>query len=460
MEGLQNSQDQTSQEVVPTLGAILGGANNPPAQEPNQQQGGEAPQQNQGWTNTGPPMPDPNAPVVDPNAAATSATPDSGTEGQSDITLLLSADENSLSTEDRQLRETVYSTFGAVNVDSHGNLLNAEGKVVLSADNLDKYIDTGEVLTDAKGNQIDEAGNILKPASELVNANTLVELSRQNFEKEYGYSLLDAEGKPKVYSNSVEGSSQLLKDVADNATINAVSSFLTGNPQVKDIYFHLANGGTLEDYTSSNVDYGSLDLTDMSKEAKLHYIKQSFERQGLKNSASIMKTLEMSSEETITSTAADAIITLKQISEEKAVERENAYKAQQLAQEQEVDKYWNEVSSVIKGGKIKDITIPDAEKDGFFKYLAVPINSKGESQEMLDVEEEDTDFNLMISYLRYKKYDLSKLVTARAKVNKLDELRNRVGVSNPKIENAQARTNGNRATDVGIPTLAQITKMK
>ena len=44
---------------------------------------------------------------------------------------------------------------------------NEQGQVVLSKDSLDKYIDTGEVLLDAQGNQIDETGKIIKPASEV-----------------------------------------------------------------------------------------------------------------------------------------------------------------------------------------------------------------------------------------------------------------------------------------------------
>lgn len=379
---------------------------------------------------------------------------------EDNLTSLLSADDSSLSEEDRTLKNTLLSTFGAAGIDANGNLVNEQGQVVLSKDSLDKYIDTGEVLLDAQGNQIDETGKIIKPASEVNVANTIIELSKNAIEQELGFTLLDSEGKPKSYSNSVEGSTELLKDVATNATVNAVTAFLNSNLELKDIYFHLANGGKLDDYTSSNVDYTAIDVTTLDRTGKLNYIKQSFEQQGVKNAGSLIKTLEQSSDEALTQAAADAIITLKQVSEDAKVQREREYQLNQQKEAQALEEYWNNVNSVITNGKLKDINIPNAEKDDFFKYLAVPINSKGESQEMIDAEKESEEDRLLLSYLRFKKFNLNDLVNLKAKTNRLEQLRSRVGIPNPKIENAQARTNGGQqGSPNSFPTLDQITNI-
>ena len=379
---------------------------------------------------------------------------------EDNLTSLLSADDSSLSEEDRTLKNTLLSTFGAAGIDANGNLVNEQGQVVLSKDSLDKYIDTGEVLLDAQGNQIDETGKIIKPASEVNVANTIIELSKNAIEQELGFTLLDSEGKPKSYSNSVEGSTELLKDVATNATVNAVTAFLNSNPELKDVYFHLVNGGKLEEYTSSNIDYTAVDVTTLDRTGKLNYIKQSFEQQGLKNAGSLIKTLEQSSDEALTQAAADAIITLKQVSEDAKAEREREYQLNQQKEAQALEEYWNNVNSVITNGKLKDINIPNAEKDDFFKYLAVPINSKGESQEMIDAEKESEEDRLLLSYLRFKKFNLNDLVNLKAKTNRLEQLRSRVGIPNPKIENAQARTNGGQqGSPNSFPTLDQITNI-
>ena len=457
--GQQNPQgNQNPQGSLPSLDAVIdatlgiggtpagtepvtppaGTEGNPPVEGGQQQAQG---QQAQGQQQAQPPAN--NSPIEEDN-----------------ITSLLSADDSTLSEEDRTLKNTLLTTFGATNVDANGNLINEQGQVVLSKDSLDKYIDTGEVLLDAQGNQIDETGKIIKPASEVNTANTIIELSKNAIEQELGFTLLDSEGKPKSYSNSVEGSTELLKDVATNATVNAVTAFLNSNPELKDIYFHLANGGKLDDYTASNIDYTAVDVTTLDRTGKLNYIKQSFEQQGLKNAGSLIKTLEQSSDEALTQAAADAIITLKQVSEDAKAEREREYQLNQQKEAQALEEYWNNVNSVITNGKLKDINIPNAEKEDFFKYLAVPINSKGESQEMIDAEKEDNEDRLLLSYLRFKKFNLNDLVNLKAKTNRLEQLRSRVGIPNPKIENAQARTNGGQqGSPNSFPTLDQITNI-
>ena len=457
--GQQNPQgNQNPQGSLPSLDAVIdatlgigttpagtdpvippaGTEGNPPVEGGQQQaQGQQAQQQQQAQP------PANNSPIEEDNLAS-----------------LLSADDSSLSEEDRTLKNTLLSTFGAAGIDANGNLVNEQGQVVLSKEALDKYIDTGEVLLDAQGNQIDETGKILKPASEVNVANTIIELSKNAIEQELGFTLLDNEGKPKSYSNSVEGSTELLKDVATNATVNAVTAFLNSNPDLKDIYFHLANGGNLADYNASNTDYTTVDVTALDRSGKLNYIKQSFEQQGLKNAGSLLKTLEQSSDEALTQAAADAILTLKQVSEDAKVQRENEYKIKQQEEAKELETYWNNVNSVITNGKLKDINIPNAEKDDFFKYLAVPINSKGESQEMIDAEKENEEDRLLLSYLRFKKFNLNDLVNLKAKTNRLEQLRSRVGIPNPKIENAQARTNGGQqGSPNSFPTLDQITNI-
>ena len=457
--GQQNPQgNQNPQGSLPSLDAVIdatlgiggtpagtepvtppaGTEGTPPVEGGQQQaQGQQAQQQQQAQ------LPANNSPIEEDN-----------------LTSLLSADDSSLSEEDRTLKNTLLSTFGAVGIDANGNLVNEQGQVVLSKDSLDKYIDTGEVLLDAQGNQIDETGKIIKPASEVNVANTIIELSKNAIEQELGFTLLDAEGKPKSYSNSVEGSTELLKDVATNATVNAVTAFLNSNPELKDVYFHLVNGGKLEEYTASNIDYTAVDVTTLDRTGKLNYIKQSFEQQGLKNAGSLIKTLEQSSDEALTQAAADAIITLKQVSEDAKAEREREYQLNQQKEAQALEEYWNNVNSVITNGKLKDINIPNTEKDDFFKYLAVPINSKGESQEMIDAEKEDNEDRLLLSYLRFKKFNLNDLVNLKAKTNRLEQLRSRVGIPNPKIENAQARTNGGQqGSPNSFPTLDQITNI-
>ena len=456
--GQQNAQGQNSEAVVPSLGQLLGNdpiisSPTPEPVNPNEQQpAGTQPQEGQ-TTQVVPPVP--------PVPPTSPAAPQEGVSPIKEMTIesLLSANDATLTEEDRELKRDLFSVFNAQGVDAQGNLVNAQNQIVLSKANLDNYVATGEVLTDAAGNQIDEQGNIIKSAQDVTPSSTITEVSKSLIEQELGFQFLDEEGKPKTYSNSAEGNAELIRDAINNAQVNAISSFLSANPKLKDIYFHLANGGDLQSYTSNDIDYSAVDVSTLDRDAKLNYIKQSFDKQGLKNAESLIKTLELASDEALTQATADAVLALKQVTDEDKIRREKAYEQQQQQEAKNLEDYWNDMNSVIKTGKLKDIQIPETEKDAFFKYIALPANSKGESQEMIDAEQEDAEYRLTLSYLRFKKFDLSKLVNNKAGVTKIASLRERLGKANPRIENAQARTNGQQTSldAAGFPTLQELT---
>ena len=48
---------------------------------------------------------------------------------------------------------------------------------------------------------------------------------------------------------------------------------------------------------------------------------------------------------------------------------------------------------------------------------------------MIDAEKEEDTTQLMMSYLRYKGGNINSFIQAATKVNKLDKLRNRVGIN-------------------------------
>ena len=77
-------------------------------------------------------------------------------------------------------------------------------------------------------------------------------------------------------------------------------------------------------------------------------------------------------------------------------------------------------------------------------YLSKPVDAEGNSAEMLDEAKEDINFQLMVSFLRFKKYDISKLAEVIAKENKALTLRERVNQQKAKA-----------ITDTGVPTTGQ-----
>ena len=387
-------------------------------------------------------------------------TPPAGTPPTNevdDVVKLLTTDEGLLSADDKQLKSLVFNTFGASSVDYKGNLLDANGNVVLTAANLDKYIAEGEVPLDANGNQINALGQIVKQAEEVQASYNPVNNAKNFIEQELGINFVDDEGKPIQFDNSAEGVQQFATEVALRSRVNAVEAFLNQNPSTKDFFFHVANGGSVEDYTATAVDYSTVDVTSLSTEEKMNYIKQSYDKQGVKNAGTILNLLQNASAEAVTEAAADALLALNDLDKADKKAREDAYTAAQLAETKRVEDYWNNVKSVIDAGNLKNLQIPATERNDFFKYIAEPINANGETREMVDANKEDPTFSLLVSYVRYKGGDISKFIQSSAKVNRLEQLKQRVGVANgiPKIDGSRERTNetvGNMTT----PSIEQI----
>ena len=256
---------------------------------------------------------------------------------------------------------------------------------------------------------------------------------------EYGFNFVDESNNPKVYSDDKEGRRAFAEDIIANTSQVAVSSFLDSQPELKDVFYYLQNGGDLKDYSSKEVDYTAIDINNLSKEEKLSFVRQSLERQNIKNGASMLKLIENAGDDQIAQSTAEALLTLSELTSEEREDNERAYQAKLEEDNKKVEEYWDKVEGVIKQGKLRDLNIAESDRADFFKYIASPINGKGETQERIDASKEDIEFNLMVSYLRYKKYDISKLVNDRAGTSRLDKFKNKFTNPNPKIESSNRR---------------------
>lgn len=382
-----------------------------------------------------------------PNPPVSTNEPAPSGDNQDDILTLLTQDSSLLAADDLAIKNELMTKFGANGVDAKGNLLNDKGQIVLSYDNLNKYIDSGDMLLDNEGNLINELGEVVASAEQINSTNPL-DLTREEIEKEYGFKFLDEENKPKSYSNDNEGRRAFVEDVIANTSQVAVASFLENQPELKEIYMYLQNGGDIKDFSSRVKDYSAVDINELNKEQKIAYIRESFEKQNVKNASSMLKLIENAGDEQINQSAAEALLALTDLTAEEKARQEQLYNQKVQEDQKKVEEYWKEVQGVIKQGKLRDLQIPEAEKTDFYKYLASPINGKGQTQEDLDAQKEDTEFNLLVSYLRYKKYDISKLVNDRAGVNKMQRLRERV-LNTPRIDATPRRAATNNAGGTG-----------
>lgn len=438
-QGQQTSQEPQGAGIIPSLD-ILGGGLQDQSQIPNQVQ-----EQQQGFQAQPPITPNGQQEQQQGNPFQQQATQEQQQQqSQANSPLeeysFLSGDGSTLSEQDKEIRNNVFSMFDATSMDATGNLLDANGKIVLSKANLDKFSETGDVPTDADGNQIRHDGSIIRKAEDI--APSFVDATRELVESEFGFQLLDANGKPKTYENSVQGQVDIIKDVYQNATINSVAQFLKSNPQVQNFYYHLANGGSPETYNFKPVDYSNIKVDELDRTAKINLIRTSLERQKVQNVDSLMKTIELSSDEIIHTSASESALLLDKLTKQEREQAEKDYQSQVEKQKQEAVEYWAKVKSVVFDNKVSNINLNDSEKEEFFKYLSAPVNSTGVSQYMIDEESRSLEDDLMIAFMTHKGFKLDDLINLRAKTGKIENLRKRFAgqVPNPRINNEQKPT--------------------
>ena len=329
------------------------------------------------------------------------------------------ADEASLSEDNKAIRTQLLDKHKGTAFDAEGNIVDAEGKVLTTSKELIDYsVAEDKVVLDDKGNQVDTEGNVVKTNVEIAVETTVV----NKLHSESDYEFLNEDGSVRIYSDDEAGIKEFTNDVSGERFNEWKSEFFNQTPELAEVTKHLLSGKSLDTYNTS-VDYSKLDTTDMSKDEKMKYIRRSFEVTGL-GEERINGLLQLFTDSnTIDSEVAKALPALQAHEEQESTQRDADYQQSVENRNTQIAQYWQEVESTVTAGKLNDISIPDNDKQGFFDYLSAVVDDKGNSQEMLDSRKETTEQQLQMKYLRFKGYDLSKLVDSKVKTQKVATLK-------------------------------------
>lgn len=334
---------------------------------------------------------------------------------------LFATDETTLTPEDKQLRTEILSKFKADKLDENSNLVDKDGKIVLSKDNFKSYVVDGKMLTDAEGNEVNEAGEILRTNEDILQDETVIFPLRKSIELELGFNLGN-----KVYEDTIDGIKEMTLDAIKLGNTDIVKSWLAKNPEVFDFYKHKASGGTIENFTNKQVDYTAINLKTLDADSKLSYIKEMFTKQSMPNAQNMLELIKAAGEDSINTTASQAILFLDAKQKEERSQLDLKFQQEQDRNKQEAENYWNTVTDTIKKGTLGNIKLPETEKQLFLDYLSKPIDKDGNSADMLAADKDSVEFQLMVSYLRMNKFDISKVATLIAREESAKKLRDRL----------------------------------
>lgn len=388
-----------------------------------------------------------NSPVITPTGNNVEPTPTTF-EG---LVPLLSADN--ISEEHKDTRDLLLSTFKATKVDKSGNLLNDSNEVVLSAAKLKDFIENDKYPVDANGNMVNDKGEVVKTSTQILDENSVVKPLVRTLEDNFSVKL----SSDLVFEESEEGIINAVNEIVKEKNKNVIGSFLGSNPILKSFAEHIALGNSPDTFTNTNIDYKSVNVKQLDTATKLSILDKAFTLQETPSKDVIIKLLSDKGEEELNKAVADQVKYLDAKQTETNQKRSEALAQQAEQQERETIKYWEDVNKVVSAGKIGNINIPLSDREAFYNYMSKPIDDDFNSAEAIAAKKDTVEFNLLVSYLRFKGGDISRLASIVAKEEKVLGFKERLAKYNHVSGNGSApmtqNSNGNQGANIDMSTL-------
>lgn len=330
---------------------------------------------------------------------------------------------------------------------------------------------------DKDGNLVDDKGNIFKKAEEVkdwlkefsVDETKDDEINLDNIQKALDYEVTDEEGKPITYENNIEGVKAYINDVIETSKLEhyetAINTLYQKYPILQEVLnYYIANGNSLEGFTETP-DRSNITIDDTNEEQQIEIIKTLWKEQGIKGDVTqYINYLKNAS--ILTSTAKEALDTLKSIdAENKKAYEEEAERRKQESYEAEVE-HWTNIKNIIDSKEIAGYKIPDSitiSRNGqkisvtpndFFNYIyRVDNENKSAYQRDLEAEEPSKRLNdeILRAYLKFTGGSYADLVNMAINQEKVNNLKLKAKQNaNSKSIKINRTTNTKQTKDIDL----------
>ena len=330
---------------------------------------------------------------------------------------------------------------------------------------------------DKDGNLVDDKGNIFKKAEEVkdwlkefsVDETKDDEINLNNIQKALDYEVTDEDGNPITYENNIEGVKAYINDVIETSKLEhyetAINTLYQKYPILQEVLnYYIANGNSLEGFTETP-DRSNITIDDTNEEQQIEIIKTLWKEQGIKGDVTqYINYLKNAS--ILTSTAKEALDTLKSIdAENKKAYEEEAERRKQESYEAEVE-HWTNIKNIIDSKEIAGYKIPDSitiSRNGqkisvtpndFFNYIyRVDNENKSAYQRDLEAEEPSKRLNdeILRAYLKFTGGSYADLVNMAINQEKVNNLKLKAKQNaNSKSIKINRTTNTKQTKDIDL----------
>lgn len=371
-----------------------------------------------------------------------------------------SGDDEGATLTNEQILDKYSDELGGTKFAENGDLVDDAGTVIKSKADYDQFLvskkvtvkpvdsnddnDDAETTIEINGEMydLDEQGNAIKDNQIAFTAEQLKAASEANDDDEgatdlaavmelTGFKPTDEKGNPIVYEQTVEGIAKYATDLAEYkykaGVIEQANAYFKANPDILEAHMYkrqhgnLNGFGSVEDWSKIEVDPANIDQhVDLIIKAKM---AEGLNANDSKRFAEFIKASGETTEEA--KVALEALKIAKANNDKLAAEDLKRETDARLTAEAA---YKNDVVTLIKGGKLDDIQIPETMKvtedgkvvtktrDDFMNYFLQPAFEDEQGKQYTayeaDMKTKGTVGKLKHAYIEFMKGDLSQLVKA------------------------------------------------
>jgi len=247
------------------------------------------------------------------------------------------------------------------------------------------------------------------------------------------------------YEDTPQGLKTLTLDVANKLAEEQLDNILETFPLVQKHLEYVMNGGESQEFMRSNDpsgDYGTLELTEkdipMQKVVLANYFK-------LKGHDTDMVNELLEDYEDSGKLFSKAELAKNALTKAQKTQRENLLLEQQAnnkSKQEEETQFWTGIHKTIQEtNEFAGITIPNREKNKFFKYISAPINKQGQTQSIVDKQSASQEQKLLMDYLLFKGLNIKDIISTKAQSNTTRTLKDRIKKAGGKtLSSAKQKT--------------------
>lgn len=254
------------------------------------------------------------------------------------------------------------------------------------------------------------------------------------------------------YEDTPEGLAAMTKDIASQMADDRIDEVLGSFPLVKQHLEYVMQGGESQNFMKAHdpgTDYNQFELAENDVASQRVILSNYFELKGHDKEFinELLEDYEDSGK--LHKKAAAAKDALGKYQEQQRDQMYEQQRQQNIQTQKEQQEFWEGVAGVIEESReFKGINIPEKEKNKFFNYISKPVDKSGATQRDLDHTDADLESKLAIDYLLYKGFDLSKLISTKAKTQRAKTLRDKLSSNSESIKSAKRATRRNTKFNV------------